>query len=535
MAEKVPTGCGEGLSDPIYYNAQQQEFLRIRRLRFCLNCKKIGSMNDKGGFVCERCHTVHTSRATAPRVFHTMGLFAGRQGGKTQIAAIAAREEVLVPKSVGWIMGATYKILHDSTFPTFVRLIPPQWVADWDKEHMEITFVNGAKVAFRSLDDPERARGPHVDWGWLDEAALAAERAWHVFQPTLATTGGAAILSTSPAGFDWTYEQVWKPARIRQLPGFWAAKYKTLENPIFTANPELVKQIEQKRLTMSPELFRQEYEADFVNFQGAIYGYELIMGRVLDDAAIKKHIPEWPAIDRSRPVVVGLDSGADHPFGAVLLVSTPTGLVAVGEYLERLQAVSQQIRPIKQALNLYGFSNVTWAANKNEKNLRLEFGLPPHNIGVVPAENSHEIGIQRTQSWLYGQQLFFAESRVPRLIEQMKAYRYAENTHSDGSKKAREDVFKKDDELPDALRYAIMAWPELPKEVTVAQTDEERARWDAMPEKVKQEIARSREYKQRLIDGDTEPMAAGSSPFAIGDFFGNAESGRDTWATAYGG
>src|SRR6267378_4358158 len=36
-----------------------------------------------------------------------------------------------------------------------------------------------------------------------------------------------------------------------------------------------------------------------------------------------------------RQVLVGIDTGADHPFGAVKLVSTEKGLVVVGEYLER--------------------------------------------------------------------------------------------------------------------------------------------------------------------------------------------------------
>jgi phage terminase large subunit len=516
MADRLPPGCGEDLNEPILFNKYQQEFLRIKRLRFCLACRTVFSVSEEGLTVCHKCGAAHRSNATAPRLYNVMGLFAGRQGGKTKIAALGALQEIIIPGSVGWIMGPTYKILHDSTFPTLIRLIPPSWIRKWDPEHMEIIFTNGSKVAFRSLEDPERARGPKVTWGWFDEAAIAPERAFHVFTPTLATTGGAIILSTSPAGFDWTWEQAWKASHILKIPGIWAVKYKTIENPIFDANPALKELIERKRLTMTPEMFRQEYEADFVNFEGAVYGHDVVENACLDTAEqVKKFIPEWPEIDPTRPVVVGLDSGVDHPFGAVLIVSTPKGLVVVSEYLERQQAISQHLAPIAMRFGLHRFSRITYAANKNEANLRLEWGLK--GVGVVPAENKHQIGIQRVHSWLGSRQLFFAYS-VPKTIEQFKAYRYADNLTPDGQRKPKEEVFKKWDELPDAVRYAIMAWPELPDADRPVMTDSEQARWDAFDDRTRQDIQRVKDYEKQKNAGDLDME---EEMYPLGGFFGS--------------
>ena len=503
MADKirVPAGCGEDLGEQILFNPQQQEYLKKKRLRFCLSCKRTGSVGADGLFHCA-CGIVHRNADTAPRVYNVLGLFAGRQGGKTKVGALGAREELLVPNSIGWVMGPTYKILRDSTFPTLIRLIPPAWVRHWDQEHMNLTLNNGAMVAFRSLEDPERARGPHVTWGWFDEAAISPERAWDVFYPTMATTGGAVTLTTSPAGFDWTYNRVWKPARMGGEPGFWAAKYKTTENPIFTVKPHLKMLIERKRRTMDPAVFRQEYEADFVNFTGSIYDYQLLSELILPDAAaVQKFIPEWPNIDPSRGRVIGLDSGVDHPFGAVLIVETDKGLVVVSDYLERLLATSQHLDPIRAHFRTAMCPSIKWAANKNEANLRLEWGLK--NVGVIPVENKHEIGIQRVQSWMYARQLYFAYT-APRTIEQMRAYRRADNIASDGQKKDKESVFKQNDELPDALRYALMAWPELPDPDKKPLTNEQQARWDAFDDRTRLDVERMRAYTAGLGKKDLD-------------------------------
>jgi hypothetical protein len=70
-------------------------------------------------------------------------------------------------------------------------------------------------------------------------------------------------------------------------------------------------------------------------------------------------------------------------------------------------------------------------------------------------------GIRRVQSWIASTQLFFIEKLVPKTIKEMRGYRWAENVRPDGQVKP-EAAWKENDDLPDALRYALMTWPELP-------------------------------------------------------------------------
>ena len=528
----LPPNCGADLEEPLLFNAYQQSFQQARRMRYCLNCHRVdaktgasGLTGPDGRFACPFCQKVHVSNLTAPRLYDRLLVLAGRGGGKTKIGAHAAREEIMVPNSIGWVMGATHKILHDSTFPTLVRLLPPDWIKKWDSENMEITFNNGAVVAFRSLqDNPDRARGPHgVGWGWFDEAAQCPERAYDVFEPTLIKAGGIVIATTTVLGYDWTWDKIEKHALAKE-PGFYAVRYWTEENPLFASNPVMKAKIDRAKLTMTSEFYAQEYKAERRNAEGLVYDFSRIEQQTITELAeIRKLIPEFPNVNPDRPVLIGLDSGVDHPFGAACIIVTEKGLVVIDEYLQRQKALSSHIGPIRnEFLPPMRFQQgqpvkVTWAANKNEANLRLEFALK--GIGVVAAEAKHEIGIQRVQSWLLTGQLFFWKPGCPLTVEQMQSYRYMDNIATDGQKKAREEVFKKKDELPDAVRYAIMAWPSLPEAKHPEMTEKQLLRWDQLDERTRMEIERVRDYNKASAQEASE-LEEGHPGFPLGDFFG---------------
>jgi hypothetical protein len=380
------------------------------------------------------------------------------------------------------------------------------------------------------LEDPERARGPQgLKGGWFDEAAQCPERGFQVFKPTLLKSSGIIIATTTVLGFDWTYDEIEKQAAVYKNPGYWYARWWTEENPLFRSSPQIMEKLARAKAQAEANggqalaFYEQEYRGERKNASGLIYDYSLIEKQtLLTDDEIKKLLPEWPAIHPDRTVLVGLDSGVDHPFGAVLIVVTPKGLIVVDEYLERRKAISQHLDPIATQFKVRGRGDVKWAANKNEANLRLEFGL--RGVGVMPAENKHQIGIQRVQSWLYANQLYFAYT-VPRTLEQMRAYRNADNTKpSTGEKRPLENVFKFKDELPDAIRYAIMAWPELPEDIDRGKSEEDRARekkrWDALSEREQQEILRLREYAKEQ-EHNPDELPADDAAYPMGNFFGD--------------
>jgi len=239
---------------------------------------------------------------------------------------------------------------------------------------------------------------------------------------------------------------------------------------------------------MSETMYRQEYEADFVIFTGAIYGGAVDPQVLKSDNDIRAIIPEWPEIAAWRQVLVGIDTGADHPFGAVKLISTERGLVVIGEYLERHKSFVQHASSIKMLANYFDGkptqSRVKYGINKNERQPTIE--LAQHGIYCQHAENDVVAGTERVKSWLQTRQLFFIEKFCPQTIKQMKAYRWAENTSPKDDQKRTERVYKVEDELPDCIRYALMTWPVLP--MPVAPDAKPERDISNLPEKVQQDI-----------------------------------------------
>jgi hypothetical protein len=458
-----------GNSFSLLYNPYQQAFLAARRQRL----------------------------ADGSRAFNRFALIAGRRGGKTLIGALAAVEEASVPNSLGWCVAPTYGDLHDYVIPAVMQVLPESWrkpgAAGWSAFHQTLTLVNGAQIAFRSADDPERMRGPGLNWLWLDEARKVSRLVWDTVKPALIDKRGAAFITTTPNGYDWVYHTFWKMAdnpKYRR-PGYWAVRYRTIDNPFITEE-----ELEEARATTEDLWFKQEYEAEFVSFEGAIYGHRTMPCVLNSDEEVRQRfLPTWPTIPADLPVLIGLDPGADHPFAAVKIVATPKGLLVVQEYARRMSSYSDHAEYLQRWA--HGHQDVRWAIDRTANQAQIE--LAHLGLTTSSAENSVVLGIQRVQAWLKTERIGFVAARVPMLLEELQTYRWKDTSNLEGEK-GREQPFKVDDDLCDALRYAVMLWPELP-----ADPPPRRGR---DPEAMPPEMRWAWEREQRLVspddDGTTE-------------------------------
>lgn len=128
-------------------------------------------------------------------MFDRLGLFAGRRGGKTKIGGIGVVKLAMEkPRRYGWVCAPTYDDLYDFVQPAVFSVIPEKWVKDWVASHRELILVNDTRIAFRSLDDPEKARGPGLDFLWIDEARKIQEEAWLTALPAITSNKGILSL-----------------------------------------------------------------------------------------------------------------------------------------------------------------------------------------------------------------------------------------------------------------------------------------------------------------------------------------------------
>lgn len=455
------------------YNPYQQGFLNARRLRFCKgNCVDLARGRLSWSVMDGRPNSRFCPSCGQPgiRAFRFFYLRAGRRGGKTRVGALSAIEELTVPDSKGWICAPSFPELHDYVMPAFFDQLPTEWfnhpLTQWSEEHGHLRMPNGAEVSFRSLDDPNRGAGPGLDWVWIDEGRKIQVLAWHLLRPSLTERKGICFITSTPDwGDDWCHENFWVPAELGR-PGYWAVEYRTIDNP--TIDPA---EIDLARLTMPPTLFRREYEASREFPTGTIYG-DVIEGALATDDEIREWLPEFPNIDPARPCIFALDPGTDHPFAGCLIVATPSGLVVIREYLARNRPYINHanggdgkgpgLKQLAEGLT------PRWCIDRSQAQASIE--LSQHGIYCVPAENAVDAGIQRVYSWMALRRLRISKTQCPQLVKYTRTYRWAEVKETTKGI-AESKPFKKDDDLPDALRYGLMTWPELPTKYAVQTED----------------------------------------------------------------
>jgi phage terminase large subunit len=117
----------------------------------------------------------------------------------------------LNPGLVGLVGAPTYKMLQDSTQRTFFEVLEKERIAyDFYKQENRILLrATKSEIIFRTLDNPERLRGPNLAWFALDELTYAREDSWtrllgRLRHPEAGRLCGCAVWT--PKGYDWVHE-----------------------------------------------------------------------------------------------------------------------------------------------------------------------------------------------------------------------------------------------------------------------------------------------------------------------------------------
>lgn len=198
-------------------------------------------------------------------------VYAGRRSGKTEIAkrrVVMAALKFTAFTDGYFIMGApTYQQAKKLFWADLKRLVPPYLrLVDPREGELSITLVNGATIACIGLDKPERHEGRPIDGGVLDEYGNMKPEVWKAhLRPALDTPGRPGWLDFIgvPEGRNHFYDL----ARAAQADttGAWSAHHWKSS---IILSPE---QLEAAKADLDELTYRQEYEADFVSFQGQAY------------------------------------------------------------------------------------------------------------------------------------------------------------------------------------------------------------------------------------------------------------------------
>lgn len=163
------------------------------------------------------------------------------------------------------VAAPTYPMMRDTSFRSFEEVAKSlgQW-GEVYKTEMRVCLANGAQVAFRSAEDPEKLRGPNLSGVWLDEASLMRRAAFDICIASLREGGEQGWLAATftPKGRrHWTYNVFAKTTRDTEL-----IHARTAENPFLP--PEFERAIREQ---YTQHLAAQELGGEFLDAQGYLF------------------------------------------------------------------------------------------------------------------------------------------------------------------------------------------------------------------------------------------------------------------------
>ena len=190
---------------------------------------------------------------------------AGRRFGKTTLSLVELLRVALDRKTKGYYVAPTYKSAKEIAWQMLNDSIPSGYISKKHETELKMTLRNGSTIALKGADNYDSLRGVGLDFIVLDEFADMHPDAWfHVLRPTLSDTGGRALFIGSPKGRNHFYD-LWTRG-IDGADGWDSFQYTTLDGGYVPTE-----EIESAKSDLDSRTFQQEYEAQFVNYEGIIY------------------------------------------------------------------------------------------------------------------------------------------------------------------------------------------------------------------------------------------------------------------------
>ena len=261
-------------------------------------------------------------------------LSAGRRWRKTTLAMAIAVENAVNGKTIIW--GAP---TYDQVSVGFEETRKAAHsVVKFNQSRMEAHFPNGGRILYRSLDNPDNARGHTADGVVMDEAAYIYRKAWsEVLRPMLIDTNGWAWGIGTPCGRNWYWEEHVKAAddpdsMAWQVPtlGVRMTDKGLVREPNPYENPNIpFSEIEKLFYSQPRQIFEQENLAQFVELSGGVF-------RRVQEAAVL----EPKEYEEGKQYIAGVDVAASVDFTVVSVLDAESKEMV---YLDRFNRVDYPV------------------------------------------------------------------------------------------------------------------------------------------------------------------------------------------------
>lgn len=238
----------------------------------------------------------------------------------------------MIPDSYIWIVGPTMDLAEKEFRVAWDIIVKKEMIPVRRKSERELfmQLSNGTHIECRSEENPDQLIGEGLDLIVLAEAARLKHRTWDQYlRPALADRRGAALLTSTPRGFNWffdffnrgqkghpDYEEGWESWQI-----------PSRMNPLLSEE-----EIAEAKRTSTPEAFSQEWEANFISYGG------LVFPEFTNETHVRSQIYN-PFLETQ----LWVDPGTSAPYCVLLVQITPDEEVHVLGEIYRTGRTSEYI------------------------------------------------------------------------------------------------------------------------------------------------------------------------------------------------
>lgn len=245
----------------------------------------------------------------------------GRRWGKTDFGATIASDGAIKRESIGWF-APEHKFIAEA-FNDIADILAPVKRASSKVEGV-IRTTTGGRIDFWSLENERAGRSRKYHKVIIDEGAFTKPNMMDIWEksiePTLLDYGGSALVLSNTNGNDttnflWQLCNVPKHGFIQYHAPSWQNPHVPKQRPGESLVDYLARREQtyiDLRTKTHPLVFRQEYEAEFVDFSGVAFFS-------LDKLLVDGQPVEYPTICDTVFAIVdsAVKGGQDHDGTAV--------------------------------------------------------------------------------------------------------------------------------------------------------------------------------------------------------------------------
>lgn len=357
---------------------------------------------------------------------------AGRRFGKTRLGVMECLE-VAAKGGRAWWVAPSFPISQVGWRP-LRKLAARVPGASVKLAEMTVDMPGGGEVRVRSADNPDSLRGEGLDFVVMDECAFMKPEAWtEALRPALSDRQGRALFISTPRGRNWFWE-LWQRG-ARGEDGYQSFRYPTSANPHIPAS-----EIEAAKRELPELIFRQEYEAEFIDDQGGVFR------RVQEAARVGKL--DKPQAGRQYAAGVDVAASVDYTVVTVMDVQSREAV-----FIDRFNRVDYNVLIDRLAAIYKRWQLTAMKVEANSIGQPVIDALRSKSVSVIPfttTASTKQVIIQNLQAAFENSQVGIINDPV--LIGELLSYESKRNASGSFSYSAPEGMHD------DCVMSLALAW-----------------------------------------------------------------------------